>query len=174
VPNLTYAYLSPAAYSSQTMYQEEKAFVPHLFQSQYTLVELNGTLCMKDVFSDPQVLGQGPFLRGCSDTLRDTSTFNTINELLFSTSLCRFLKQRIVISPVDCIKYSLHFRNDSSQYSVGFFSISMSPESNYFILHHVYLVSAVMFRAFCDGSSDKPNCFMVNSRYSLSEVIIFP
>jgi len=33
VPNFTYAYSSPAAYSSQTMYQEERGFVPHLIQS---------------------------------------------------------------------------------------------------------------------------------------------
>ena len=168
---MTYAYSSPAAYSFQTMYQEERTFVPHLFRSQCALVELDGTLCMKVVFSDPQVSGQEPFLKGGSNPLRDTSTFNTINELLFFPSLYRFLKQRIVISPIECIKYSLHFRSDSSQYGVGFFSLSMSPESNYFILHHVCLVSAMMFAAFCDASSVRPNCVTVSSRYSLSEVI---
>jgi hypothetical protein len=129
--------------------------------------------CMKVVFSDPQVSGQEPFLRGGNDLLRDTSTFNTTDEPLFFPSLYRFLKQRIVISPIEYIKYSLHFRSDSSQYDVGFFSISMSPESKYFILHHFRLVSAVIFAAFCDGSSVRTNCFTVSSRYLLSEVIIF-
>jgi len=121
VPNLTYAYSSSAAYSSQTMYQKERAFVPHLFQSKYALVEMEGTLCLKVVFSDSQVSGQEPFLKGGSDPLRDTSTFNTINEPLFFSSLYRFLKQRIVISPIVCLKCRLHFRSYSSQYGIGFF-----------------------------------------------------
>jgi hypothetical protein len=121
VPNLTYAYSSPTAYSSQTMYPEERAFVPQLFQSQYGLLKLDDTLFMKVVFFDPQVSGQEPFLKGGSDPLRDTSPFNIINEPLYFPSLHRFLKQRIVISPIECIKYSLHFRSDSSQYGVGFF-----------------------------------------------------
>ena len=33
VTELLYFYSSPAAYSSQTMYQEERGFVPHLIQS---------------------------------------------------------------------------------------------------------------------------------------------
>jgi hypothetical protein len=54
-------------------------------------VELDGAICMKVIFSDPQVSGQKPFLKGGSDPLRVTSTVNAINEPLFFPSLYRFL-----------------------------------------------------------------------------------